>query len=113
MTITEKNIKITNNNTDHNTHVKIRIYYDLGGYNYFTYREKQRGYYISVAPCERANRNGIVMESITAFSGVCELLEPCARKSKSAEQRARDKAPAYEKMMLDYIKNKYGYILEG
>ena len=104
--------KITENKTDNNTHVRIDIYYDLGGYNVFTHKEKCRGYYIGVVPCERSSRDGITLESVAAFSGCVELLEQCNRKSKNAEQRALEKVPAYEKMMLDYIQNKNGYILE-
>ena len=113
MNITEKYIKIIENGSDKNNHVRVYIYYDLGGYNCFTHKEQPRGYYIGVTPCERFERNGVKMESVTAFTGVCELLEPCARKSKKAEAAALEKASAYEKMMLDYICKKNGYILEA
>lgn len=97
--------------TDRNNALKIKLFYDLGGFNMFTHAEQPRGYYISVVPVERSKRNGIKMESITAFTGYKELIEPCSRKSKKAEQTAIEKMPAYEKMMIDYICNKYGYTI--
>lgn len=111
--ITTKYIKIMENNNDHNNNLKISFYYDLGGYNYFTHEEKQRGYYVSVTPVEYSERGGVSAETITAFSGYYELLEPCSRKSKKAEAAALEKAFSYEEMIVTYICNKYGYILEG
>lgn len=112
MDITTKYIKIIDNKTDHNNNLKISFYYDIGGYNYFTHREKQRGYYVSVTPVERSERCGVIMESITAFTGAFELLQPCSRKSKKAEAAALEKLPAYKKLLIDYICNKYNYVLE-
>lgn len=40
------------------THLKIELYYDLGGMNYFTGRAENRGYYLSVTPVERGMRDG-------------------------------------------------------
>lgn len=111
--IKKEYIKIIENNKDKNNNLKISVYYDLGGYNYFTHQEKQRGYYISVTPCNYAERNGVFYEEFTAFTGYFELLEPCTRQSKKTEATALEKAPAYKKMLLDYICNKNGYILEG
>ena len=108
MDISTKYIKIKENNHDKSNYIKIVFNYQLGGYNYFTYQEKPRGYYITVYPVEK---NGI-SESFTAFTGVTECIEQVNRKSPKAEKIAAEKIPAYEKMMLDYICNKYGYILE-
>lgn len=106
--ITKKYIAIKENNHDKSNFIKIYVDYDLGGMNYFTGREKKRGYYITVLPVERGGN----LEGFIAFSGVSELLQECTRKSAKAEKIALEKAPAYEKMMIDYIVNKYGYILE-
>ena len=32
------------------THIKAEVYYSIGGLNYFTYKQEQRGYYISISP---------------------------------------------------------------
>lgn len=109
----EKYIKIIKNEKDKNNNLKIKIYYDLGGYNMFTHTPKKRGYYISVTPVERSERNGVKMESITAFTGYSELLQECSRKSKKAEAAAIEKAPYYEKMIIEYICKNNGYILEA
>ena len=109
MDITTKYIKIAENTHDKSTHIKIIFNYQLGGMNYFTGQTKKRGYYLTVVPVERGGR----MEGFTAFSGVSELLHETARKSKSAETIAAAMVPAYEKMIVEYIANKYGYILEA
>jgi hypothetical protein len=113
MEITKKYIDIIENKHDNNNALSVRVYYDLGGYNMFTHKEKPRGYYISVTPVERSERNGVKMESITAFTGYSELLQECSRKSKKAEATATEKAPYYEKMMIEYICKNNGYILEA
>jgi hypothetical protein len=110
--ITTKYIKIIENEKDHNNNLKVKIYYDLGGFNMFTHKEKPRGYYISVTPVKMEGRDGVTLESITAFTGYYELLEPCARKSKKAEAAALEKAPVYEKIIIDHILKNSGYILE-
>ncbi len=102
-------IKITENTRDKCTHIRIDFHYDLGGFNVFNHREKQRGYYITVCPVEKSN--GI--ERFTAFTGVSDLLHGCTRKSAKAEKAALEKYPAYKRMMLDYIAKKYGYTVEG
>jgi hypothetical protein len=113
MIISQKYIAIKENKTDHNNFISVRVIYDLGGYNVFTYKEKPRGYYISVSPVERSTCDGVTMETFTAFSGYSELLHACDRKSKKAEAAALEKCFPYEKMMVTYICNKYGYILEA
>lgn len=108
MDIMKKYIAIKENSHDKSNFIKIYVYYDLGGWNYFTGREKKRGYYITVVPVER----GGGMEGFIAFTGASELLTECKRKSAAAEREALAKIPAYEKMMVNYICDKYGYILE-
>jgi hypothetical protein len=109
----KKYIKIIKNEKDKNNNLKIEVYYDLGGYNMFTHQPKKRGYYISVTPVERSERNGVKVESVTAFTGYSELLEECSRKSKKAEAAAMEKAPYYEKMIIEYICKNNSYVLEA
>lgn len=61
------------------TDIEVSLYYSKGGLNVFTYKEEQRGYYISCIPVER--KRG--MKSFVAFSGFKKCLVPCARKSKA------------------------------
>ena len=107
--ITVKYIKIIENKKDKNNYIKIRVYYDLGGYNWATHKEKPRGYYISIQPVERGGN----LEGFTAFTGFYDLLEPCARKSKKAEANALEKAIEREPDLINYICAQNGYILEG
>lgn len=91
------------------THLKIELYYDLGGMNYFTGRAENRGYYLSVTPVERhTNSQGYATESFTAFTGTKILLNGVARKSKKAENKAEQLAQEKERTLIQYVcaKNK-------
>ena len=68
------------------THLRIELFYDLGGYNYFTGRQTPRGYYLSVSPVAREG----YMESFTAFSGIKQLVKAVARKSEKAYTTAAE-----------------------
>lgn len=70
------------------THIKIELRYDLGGYNYFTYTPKKRGYYLHVFPVTRERRDGYTMESFGAFRGYNYLMKEVTRKSAKAEAAA-------------------------
>lgn len=76
-----------------NQYLKCKLYYSLGGMNYFTYKNEPRGYYVSVSPVERTTDYGFAMESYVAFSGYKKCVVTCARKGKKAEAQALD---AYE-----------------
>lgn len=66
------------------THIKVEMYYSLGGWNVFTNKKEHRGYYISISP---VCKNG-VMESYVAFSGSKVLLKEVERKTKKAQAEA-------------------------
>ena len=93
--------------TSRANYLKIETYYSLGGYNVFTYKPETRGYYLSVSPVERGERNGITMESYTAFSGVKICVLEVTRKSKKAEETAEKLAAEKENALIQYILNKY------
>lgn len=103
-----KYIKILENNHDKSNYIKVYLNYDLGGTNYFTGKIKERGYYLTVLPVEK----GGGLEGFTAFTGFTELIHPVNRKSEKAGKIASEKAKVYEKMMVEAICAKYGYILE-
>ena len=99
-------------NKNHNaTHVKVRLYYDLGGYDYLSYTPKQRGYYLSVQPVERASRDGYTTESFTAFTGTKFCILPVTRKSKKAAAEAERIAAEKEKILIDYVCRENGLVL--
>lgn len=66
------------------TFLKVEIYYDIGGMNYFTSGHKARGYYLSARPVEK-ERN---FESFVAFTGYYSLLLGVAKQSKKGETEA-------------------------
>lgn len=72
--------------------LRVSVYYNLGGFNYFTSRSEERGYYLSVTPIKRSSNNGIVMREYAAFSGFKKLLLEVKRKSKKAESQALELA---------------------
>ena len=55
--------------------VRIEVYYNVGGANYFTGRSEARGYYISIQPL-KVGKN---FTSFTGFTGVKELVEEANR----------------------------------
>lgn len=83
------------------THLKIETYYSLGGMNYFTYENEERGYYLSVIPVERGNG----MEGFIAFSGTKQLILPVKRQSKKAEEES-------EKLYKNYLEQLVNHVLE-
>lgn len=86
------------------THLKIEVYYKLGGVNYFTYQNEERGYYISVTPVQRGNG----FESFRAFTGIKECFIPCNRQSKKkADEAANIPAEKYQHL-IDYVLKKNG-----
>lgn len=94
---------ITNNS--HATHLKAQVYYALGGFNYFTYQNEPRGYYVSITPVQRENKNGYTMESFTAFTGMKHLAVPVQRKS----AKKMDEAIKYfESHIVEFMQNHFG-----
>lgn len=87
------------------THIKVRIYYDLGGYNYFTHKQQKRGYYISVTPVTYSNKNGIITEGFTAFTGEKMLLKEVTRQSKKAEADAIEKGLSIMEKLIIIVCN--------
>lgn len=89
------------------THLRIELYYSLGGMNYFTGSVENRGYYLSVTPVERrASARGYTSECCTAFTGIKQNIKEVTRKSKKAESEA-------EKLASDTIDNLIDYVLRN
>ena len=89
--------------------LKIEVYYNLGGINYFTGRVDERGYYISVTPVERARG----MESFVAFTGAKQLIHPVKRQSAKAESIAHTKAETMLPALIEYVAQRNGLVLKG
>lgn len=91
--------------TSHATHLLIELRYNLGGINYFTYKQEPRGYYLSVSPVKLEHRDGYTLESYTAFTGTKYLVKEVTRKSAKAEKEAEEKAGDLEKSLIAFVCN--------
>jgi hypothetical protein len=95
------------------THIKLEVYYTLGGHNCFTGREEARGYYLSVVPVKRWEQSpGVTLEQFVAFTGTKMLVKPCNRKSAKAELEAERNAQTNRVFLIDYVCKKGGLKLE-
>lgn len=104
----QKYIKVKDN-SKHITHLRIELFYDLGGTNFFTSEIEERGYYLSVTPVERrTNSQGYTTECFTAFTGTRILLNGVARRSKKAENEAEQLSQEKERTLIQHVcaKNK-------
>ena len=81
------------------THLKIETYYNMGGMNYFTGKNEQRGYYLSVSPVTKAGRT----ESYTAFTGTKKCIKAVSRKSAKAESDAEKIAIELVPALVQYV----------
>lgn len=88
-------------NTRYN-YIKAEVYYDEGGYSYFTYRNTTRGYYMSAVDVGRGNG----FESITMFNDKARkmLIEEVSRQSKKREAEALE---YFEANIEEFVKNTY------
>jgi hypothetical protein len=72
-----------------NKQLKIEIYYDKGGMNYFNGKNEPRGYWLSMRQVERkVEDHGVVIESYGMFSGAKMFLNEVKKKSDKAYQLA-------------------------
>lgn len=85
------------------THLKVRLYYSLGGMNMFTYKQEPRGYYLSVTPVKREKRDYCTMESFAAFTGTKQLVLPVSRQSAKRMEQARKEAESMRAPLIDYV----------
>lgn len=92
--------------------LKIELDYSKGGYNYFTYKNEPRGYYIHVSPVIREDKGGFFLETYTAFSGIKDCILEVTRASKKAENQAAEIFEQVKNRYITYILDKYGLTLE-
>ena len=98
----KKYIKLAENNKNVN-YIKLEVKYNLGGVNWATYQDEDRGYYIHVTPVKLENRGSYNMESFGAFTGIKAIVKPVKRKSSKAEQEAIKIAEANEAMLIKQV----------
>ncbi len=81
-------------------YIKVEVYYSKGGMNYFNGKVEPRGYWLSVAPVQRSNEGGVVIESWTAFTGRKRFLLEVKRQSDKAMTTAIGLAKQFEEEMV-------------
>lgn len=56
--------------------LKLQLYYQKGGMNYFTGKVEARGIFLLAVPVEREDRGTYTSEVVTMFSGIKQLVLP-------------------------------------
>lgn len=91
------------------THIKVEVMYNKGGLNMFTYRQERKGYYVSVLPVEREQRDGYTMEGFSSdCMGMKMLVKEVARRSAKAEQEAEQIAEKEANALAEIVCKNYG-----
>lgn len=76
---------VQKNGSEYNvTHIKVRLYYSKGGYNYATSRIEKRGWYVSFTPVKKDE----YFESTILGSGAKDCIVECDRRTKKNEVEA-------------------------
>lgn len=86
--------------------VKVELRYSLG--NYLAYQATERGYYLYVTPVEREDRDGVTIESYSAFSGYKYLVHAVNRRSAKQERIAEEKAKDIYPGMVQRVAAEHG-----
>lgn len=99
----EKTLKCKGNK-EYNT-IRISVYYDLGGMNYFNGNVDKRGYWLSVRPSFISKENGYTSETfaICGGGGYRHFLVECSRKSKKKAEEAIEKGKEFYPQILDRV----------
>ena len=74
-------------NRTYNT-IELKVYYTLGGYNYYTNAQSNRGYVVAITPCNIKQENGWTSRSMMLGAGAKALVVPTQRKGKTAFKKA-------------------------
>ena len=80
-TIFKKDVEVTSNSNTN--YVTIHFYY-------YKSESGKKGYYISIQPIYREEKDGLVYTEFRGFSGYKLLVLEVTRKSKKAENQAKD-----------------------
>ena len=100
-----------NENSHGYTHIDARIYYDKGGYTYSCYDNEPRGYYLSIFPVKKENRDGYVITQGSPRDGIRYFLKDAARFStKTLNELAGD---ITIQQLIDSFEIEHGYTEAG
>lgn len=81
------------------THIAVELFYNKGGYNYFTGKKESRGVWLSFRPVTYEVKDSYTSESYMGFSCVKFLIKEMARKS----QKQIDKIESELKDVIDSL----------
>lgn len=101
------------NEVHHGQNFQSRVYYEIGGMNYFTGTPRARGYYAAVTPVTITKYDGHSISEFSAFSGVCTCILQVARKSAKAEKQAVLLSEDAFKLLLPTVIEKWKAKHEG
>ena len=74
--------------------VEVKVAYDKGGYNYFTYGTDRRGYWLHVTPVDFEETDGILFRRYTMGTGIKRFVAEAKRfGAKGLAAAAADAAP--------------------
>ena len=97
--------KATETDRSYNNYVEADVYYDKGGYSYFSYKAIPRGYYMSTSIMGRFTWEGVAMESHTfGGRGYKQTIKEVSRQTAKASHEAIE---YYEKNIDEYVKNAF------
>ena len=85
--------------------LKVEVYYSLGGFNLWNYREEPRGYWLSVTPVVHSEQNGGRYESVVLGSGLKKFLKETKsdRRGGKAEKEAVELAKQLEAELVNQV----------
>lgn len=95
------------------THLRVEVYYSLGGYNLFTYKQEPRGYYLSVSPVGSLESGNTAVKSYRLFPGTKQLILPVNRQSPKRMTEALELAEQHKPKLIEYVLQKEGLELAG
>jgi hypothetical protein len=85
--------------TEENKVVTVEVFYDIGGTNYATGKQRTRGYYISVAPEEVVDSGEYQVRKYQAYSGVVMCIQEAKRFSEKALKELTPDRTTVEKLV--------------
>lgn len=95
----EKMLEVLPLDKDPGNHVlEVKIFYDMGGANYFSGGINRRGYYLSVSPVQVSEHS----RAIGLFSGIKEFIKESARFSEKELQNITV-TEEQKKKLIDYV----------
>lgn len=97
-------------NSDYSMLLKIEVYYSLGGMNYFSGNNEERGYWLSVCPVTRTEHKmdgkTYFSESYVGFSGTKLHVLTTTRQSEKAFKKAQELAKEREQELINVVVRK-------